>query len=95
MLIECDEKKDVKLVSVREIIRNFIYENFLFNDYTQTLSDQESFLESGIIDSTGVLELVTFVEETFGIKIADDELIPENLDSVGQLDQFIQLKQSY
>jgi len=92
MLIECEDKKVVKLASVREIIRNFIYENFLFNDYHQTLSDHESFLESGIIDSTGVLELVTFVEETFAIHISDDELIPENLDSVRQLDQFIQQK---
>ncbi len=79
-------------MSEREQIRNFIYENFLFKDYTRTLSDHESFLEGGIIDSTGVLELVTFVEETFNIKISDDELVPENLDSVGQLDQFIHQK---
>jgi len=77
-----------------EQIRKFIYENFLFNDYSRKLNDNESFLNSGIIDSTGVLELVTFVEETFNIQVKDDELIPENLDSVVQLIQFISNKRN-
>jgi len=77
-----------------EQIRKFIYENFLFNDYSRKLNDNESFLNSGIIDSTGVLELVSFVEETFNIQVKDDELIPENLDSVVQLIQFISNKRN-
>ena len=76
----------------REQIRKFIFNNFLFNDNSRVLNDNESFLNSGIIDSTGVLELVSFVEETFNIQVNDDELIPENLDSIVQLVQFIQNK---
>ncbi|MBN2412645.1 acyl carrier protein [candidate division KSB1 bacterium] len=76
----------------KEQIRSFIFKNFMFNDNSRVLKDNESFLNSGIIDSTGVLELVSFVEETFNIQVNDDELIPENLDSVIQLVQFIQNK---
>ncbi len=76
----------------KEQIRKFIFKNFMFNDKSRVLKDNESFLNSGIIDSTGVLELVSFVEETFKIQVKDDELIPENLDSVVQLVQFIQNK---
>jgi len=76
----------------KEQIRKFIFKNFMFNDKSRVLNDNESFLNSGIIDSTGVLELVSFVEETFNIQVKDDELIPENLDSVIQLVQFIQNK---
>ena len=79
-------------MSERDQIRSFIYENFFFNDLEKKLDDDQSFLENGIIDSTGVLELVTFVEEAFSIKIQDDELIPENLDSVGQLVSFVKIK---
>jgi len=57
------------------------------------LGDEDSFLDHGILDSTGVLELVTFLEETFDIIIEDEELVPENLDSVTNLVAFIQLKQ--
>ena len=60
-------------------IRDFIVENFLFGD-TNGLGEDSSFLETGIVDSTGILELVSFIEETYGILIEDEELIPENLD---------------
>jgi len=76
-------------MSIRDQVRDFIYENFLFGDSDNRLKDDQSFLDSGVIDSTGVLELVTFVEETFKIKIFDEEIIPENLDSVDRLVQFI------
>ncbi len=81
-------------MSEKEQIRSFIYENFFFNDFSKELDDKQSFLEGGIIDSTGVLELVTFVEETFKINIDDHELIPENLDTVDQLVSFIQSKKA-
>lgn len=69
-------------------IREFIVENFLFGN-DEGLTDNVSFLEEGIIDSTGVLELVSFLEEDFDISVEDDELIPENLDSINNLDAFL------
>ncbi|MFH1215969.1 MAG: acyl carrier protein [Pseudomonadota bacterium] len=75
-------------------IRSFIFENFLFDAEESSLKNDDSFLEQGIIDSTGVLELVDWLEETFAIKVQDDELIPENLDSVSKLAEFIGNKNS-
>ena len=68
-------------------IRNFIVDNFLFGD-ASSLQDDASFMDSGILDSTGVLELVTFLESTFGIKVTDREMVPENLDSVNRASAF-------
>ena len=65
----------------REKGRGFIVENFLFGQGA-SLQDNTSFLEQGIIDSTGVLELVAFLEQSFSIKVSDDELVPDNLDSI-------------
>jgi acyl carrier protein len=76
---------------LRDKIRKFIIENFLFRS-GDGLGDDDSFLDKGIIDSTGVLELVAFVEEQFGIKVADEELVPENLDSVNNLANFVDNK---
>jgi acyl carrier protein len=72
-------------------IRQFIIDNFLFED-SGTLSDDTQFLESGIMDSTGVLELVTFIEESFGVQVADEDLIPENLDSIARVAAFVERK---
>ena len=72
-------------------VRDFIIENFLFGDGDQ-LQDDTSFLEMGIIDSTGVLELVMFLEETFGMKIQDDELVPENLDNLNNIAAYLERK---
>lgn len=72
-------------------IKTFIIENFLFGN-ANGLNDDTSFLEEGIIDSTGVLELITFLEEEFSIKVNDDELIPENLDSINRASAFLQKK---
>ncbi len=71
-------------MSIEEQIRKFIFDNFPFGHNQDKLKNNDSFLEKGIIDSTGVLELVSFVEETFGIQVEDEELISENLDSVCQ-----------
>ena len=70
-------------------IRAFIVANFLFGQQGRGFTEDESFLETGIIDSTGLLELVAFVEQQYGISIADRELVPENLDSLKNLSQFI------
>lgn len=78
-------------MSYIETVHEFIVENFLFGDGEQ-LTNETSFLDSGIIDSTGILELITFLEETYNIKIEDDELIPENLDSLNSVAKFIEQK---
>ena len=72
-------------------IKMFIVENFLFGN-AEGLMDDTSFLEDGIIDSTGVLELVNFLEEEFSIKVEDEELVPENLDSINNLSAYLQKK---
>jgi len=77
---------------VREELRRFIIDNFLFGVEDSQFSDDDSFLEKGLIDSTGVLELVGFVEEQYGIRFQDDEITPENLDSVNKLIQFLNKK---
>ena len=74
-------------------LRSFVIENFLFGEEGK-LGNDDSFLESGIIDSTGVLELVRFLEATFSIKVADEELIPDNLDSINKIVSFLQGKLS-
>jgi len=77
--------------TIRSELRNFIQENFLFGQEA-VFSDGDSFLSLGIVDSTGVLELVAFLEKQYGLHIADEELLPENLDSIDNLSQFIQRK---
>ena len=72
-------------------IKTFIIENFLFGS-EDGLKDETSFLEEGIIDSTGILELVTFLEEEFSITIEDEELVPENLDSINNVTAFLERK---
>ena len=72
-------------------LKEFIVENFLFGN-AGGLNDDTSFLEQGIIDSTGVLELVSYLEEQFGISVEDEELIPENLDSLDNLAVYLEKK---
>ena len=72
-------------------IRSFIIENFLFGD-DDGLKDDASFLDEGIVDSTGILELVAFIEEEIKITVEDDELIPENLDSIANVVNYLERK---
>lgn len=72
-------------------IRNFVVTNFLFGDGA-SLQEETSFLGSGIIDSTGILELVEFIESTYAIRIETQEMLPENLDSVNRLARFVAAK---
>ena len=78
--------------TVIDSIRKYINENFLFGDEAEEIKIDDSFMENGIIDSTGILELIEFVEQSFNITVEDDELIPENLDSLGNLSRFILMK---
>lgn len=75
-------------------IRDFIADNFLFRADRDSIADSESLLESGLIDSTGVLELIAFLEQRFGISIADDEIVPENLDSIRNITTYLHSKVS-
>ena len=79
-------------MSIKSSIRTYVLDNFLFTDDESALEDVASFLEEGIVDSTGVLELVMFVEETFNVAVDDEEIIPENFDSVLGLVQYIESK---
>jgi len=79
-------------MDVRAVIRQFLQDNFLFSEQGTDVEDTTSFLESGVVDSTGMLEVIEFVEEKFGISVEDDELVPENLDSIDNLVRFLQRK---
>ena len=79
------------MTDYKESIRKFVIDNFLFGQGGK-LKDDTSFLDGGIIDSTGVLELAMHIETSFGIKVKDDELVPENLDSVNAVASFLQKK---
>jgi acyl carrier protein len=72
----------------REKIRTFVVENFLFGD-DKGLTNEASFLENGIIDSMGILELVEYIDAEFKITVADEELLPENLDSIDKIVTFL------
>lgn len=74
-----------------EIIRNHIAQNILFSK-TYAHPDEASFLEEGIIDSMNVMELIMFVEEKFGVEVADDEIVPDNFDSVARIAAFVRRK---
>lgn len=79
-------------MSVEQTVRNYILENFLFTTDASVLGVDESFLAKGIIDSTGMLEVIYFLEDKFGIRINDAEMIPENLDSISNIVRFVERK---
>ena len=74
-------------------IRNFLQENFLFSQEC-ILKDSDSFLDSGILDSTGILQLIAFLTETYGIQVEDEEISPDNLDSVDKVLAYLHRKSS-
>jgi len=78
-------------MSLQEDIRSFIIENFLFGD-AGGLNNDSSFIKEGIVDSTGILQLVAFIQEQYLVGVADEELIPENLDSVSKVAAFVEGK---
>lgn len=73
-------------------LRNFILENYLFTDDQSALKNSDSFLDNGILDSMGILEVIHFLDEEFGIKVDDEEMVPDNLDSIDNLLTFIKSK---
>ena len=87
------EQETLEPQTIADKLKAFIQENFLYGD-PFVLNDQDSFLETGILDSTGVLQLVTFLEREFGIRVQDEELVPENLDSLSGILDFLARKQA-
>lgn len=81
-------------MDVKAQIRHYVVENLLFGSSGVDLHDSTSFLKQGIVDSTGVVELVLFVEEAFGIEVDDDDIVPDNFDSIGNLAAYIAQQRS-
>lgn len=79
--------------SVEELLRKYIADNILFSGSGYPYPDDTSFLENGIVDSMNVLELVMFVEQKFGVKVEDAEIVPDNFDSIARLAAFVRRKQ--
>ena len=76
----------------RQQVKRYVLENYLFTDDDKALSDQDSRIRKGIVDSTGMLELVTFLQERFGIRVADEEMIPANLETIDAISAFVARK---
>ena len=77
---------------LRDKLRLYILENFLFSDDQSELKDDDSFMDNGIIDSTGILEVIEFLEDECQIKVEDKDLLPENLDSISKIINFVNKK---
>ena len=77
---------------VKRKIVDFIATNFLFREGINTVADNASFIEAGLIDSTGILELVSFIESEFGIVVADEDIVPDNLDSIAAITAYVERK---
>ncbi len=75
-------------------LRTYFLESFLFTNDQNALADDDSFLEKGFIDSTGILEVIYFIEDQFKFKVSDDEMVPENLDSINKIVAFVQRKKA-
>lgn len=78
--------------TIRDSVKAFVVENFLFGDTSHVLVGTDSLIENGVIDSTGVLELVAFIEDRYGITVADADIVPANLDSLDRISAFIASK---
>lgn len=78
--------------AIKTELRAFIVENFLFGDDSTPLGGEQSLIDSDMVDSTGILELVSFLEERFGIALADADIVPANLDSIDRIAAFVERK---
>ena len=81
-------------MTTKDAIKAYVAENFLCSNNGFNLSDDTSLLDAGIVDSTGVLELVLFVEERFAIQVLDNEIVPDNFDSINNLTRYIEQKKA-
>lgn len=82
-------KKRVAIEQIIQVMRNFLFENYLFGYSEDELTNDTSFLEFGVLDSMGIIELIVFIQNEFGIEISYSEILPENLDSVNRVSRLI------
>ncbi len=80
--------------AIKDTVRAFIVDSFLMGGDQAGFTDSDSFLEQHIVDSTGFLELIMFLEETYGIEVKEDEMVPDNLDSLDAIDAYVQRKKA-
>ena len=78
--------------NVKDQVREYVLDNFLMGGTAADIQDDTSFIEGHILDSTGFIELIAYLEETFGIQVEDDEMVPGNLDSLRNIESFIARK---
>lgn len=78
---------------IAQAVREFVTQNF-YVPKPADLSDEQSLLDSGIVDSTGVFDLIAFLESTYGFKVKDEEMVPENLDSIAHIAAYVARKQA-
>lgn len=83
---------DITLQEILNEIRKFIFENYLFGFEENKMGNDVSLLEMGVIDSTGIIELIMFIEQKFNIEVPDHEIIPENLDSINCISEYVHNK---
>lgn len=83
----------IQVDEIADKLRSYVAKNLLFSGDHFGYSDNASFLDEGIIDSLGIIELVTYVESHFGVSVLDHEMIPDNFDSIAQLSSYIHRKQ--
>lgn len=81
-------------MSIKTDVKKFIARNYLFSEDESALADHVSLIEKGIVDSTGILELIMHVEETYGVKVLDSDMTPENFDSVDKIVAFVERKRA-
>jgi acyl carrier protein len=79
-------------MEIEQQVRQYILENFMYTDDESELASDQSLFDSGVIDSTGVLELVGFIEDEFEVQVDDTELVPDNFDSVVRITDYIKRK---
>jgi acyl carrier protein len=82
------------MATIAEAVRAYIVDNYLLGAASEDLADDTSFLARGILDSTGILELVAFLEERFDLKIPDEDLLPENLDSLNAIAAYVERRRA-
>jgi acyl carrier protein len=77
---------------IKQVVKEYVADNLLMGRWSDDIADDSSFLDIGVLDSTGVVELVSFLEKTFAIEVLDEEMVPENLDSLGNIEQYVAAK---
>ncbi len=80
-------------MDIEGTIKEFIEKRFLYSKDEKGISSDDSLLDSGLIDSTGIFELVSFIEEKFGVEVLDSEITPDNFDTMGKIVAFVKTKQ--